>query len=151
MSDTKDSTNKRPLDTTHMQEKLKGDNFPQDWEGFLDDDIRNFFDNLLNETGQKKSEIIRKANLSRTYGYQLMEGRRRGKRDYYLLIALAMSLDLKTTQRMLSVTQCGALHPLIKRDAAVIFAINHGYDSAKTYDFMCSLGLTPLDDGADSE
>ena len=42
MSDTKDSTNKRPLDTTHMQEKLKGDNFPQDWEGFLDDDIRNF-------------------------------------------------------------------------------------------------------------
>ena len=39
--------------------------------------------------------------------------------------------DLKTTQRMLSVTQCGALHPLIKRDAAVIFAINHGYDSAK--------------------
>ena len=80
-----------------------------------------------------------------------MEGRRRGKRDYYLLIALAMSLDLKTTQRMLSVTQCGALHPLIKRDAAVIFAINHGYDSIKTYEFMCSLGLPPLEDGAESE
>ncbi|HHX54292.1 MAG TPA: hypothetical protein GX704_05210 [Clostridiales bacterium] len=151
MNDKKDTTNKRSLDTTHMQEKLKGETFPQDWENFLDDDIRNFFDELLNETGQKKSDIIRKANLSRTYGYQLMEGRRRGKRDYYLLIALAMSLDLKTTQRMLSVTQCGALHPLIKRDAAVIFAINHGYDSIKTYEFMCSLGLPPLEDGAESE
>ena len=88
MSGRGDKENKRPLDTTHMQEKLKGDFFPQNWEEFLDDDIRSFFDALLNETGQKKSEIIKKANLSRSYGYQLMEGRRRGKRDYYLLIGL---------------------------------------------------------------
>ena len=150
MSDTNDNLKKKPLDTVYMQNRLKGDSFPQDWEEFLDDDIRNFFDELLNESGQKKGDVIRKANLSRTYGYQLMEGRRKGKRDYYLLIALAMSLDLKTTQRMLSVTQCGPLHPLIKRDAAVIFAINHGYDCAETYTFMDSLGLAPLDDGAEN-
>lgn len=148
MRNAGDNKNKQPLDTSHMQEKLKGDSFPQDWDEYLNDDIRSFFDTLLNETGQRKSEIIRRANLSRTYGYQLMAGRRRGKRDFYLLIALAMSLDLKTTQRMLAVTQSGALHPLIKRDAAVIFAINHGYDCFKTFDFMCSLGLPPLDDGA---
>ena len=82
---TEDSR-RRSLDTKLMQEKLKGDSFPDNWNGFLDDDIRAFFDELLNQTGQKKSEIIRKANLSRTYGYQIMEGRRLGKRDYYLLI-----------------------------------------------------------------
>lgn len=151
MSKTNDDMNRKPLDTQLMQEKLKGDTFPQNWGEFLDDNIRVFFDDLLNQTGQKKSEIIRKANLSRVYGYQLMEGRRRGKRDYYLLIAIAMSLDLKTTQRMLAVAQYGALHPLIKRDAAVIFAINHGYDNIKTYDFMFSLGVAPLDDGAENE
>lgn len=151
MNDKKGELDNRVLDTKHMQEKLKGDSFPQNWEEFLDDDIRSFFDALLKELGQKKSEIIRRANLSRVYGYQLMEGRRRGKRDYYLLIALAMSLDLKTTQRMLSVTKCGALHPLIKRDAAVIFAINHGYDILQTYEFMCSVGLSPLEDGAENE
>ena len=151
MNDAKKNKNGRTLDTIHMQEKLKGDFFPQDWDEFLNDDIRDFFDTLLYETGQKKSEIIRKTNLSRTYGYQLMEGRRKGKRDYYLLIALAMSLDLKTTQRMLSVTQCDALHPLVKRDAAVIFAINHGYDCFKTLCFMESLGITPLEDGSEKE
>ena len=151
MSKTNDEINKKPLDTQLMQERLKGDTFPENWGEFLDDNIRVFFDELLNQTGQKKSEIIRSANLSRVYGYQLMEGRRRGKRDYYLLIAIAMSLDLKTTQRMLAVAQYGALHPLIKRDAAVIFAINHGYDNVKTYDFMFSLSLPPLDDGADNE
>ena len=151
MRNTEDNKGRPPLDTFRMQEKLKGDSFPQDWDEYLDDDIRSFFDTLLSETGQKKSEVIKRANLSRTYGYQLMEGRKRGKRDYYLLIALAMSLDLKTTQRMLSVAQCGALHPLIKRDAAVIFALNHGYDTIKTFEFMCSRGLPPLDDGADRE
>lgn len=150
MSINKHEANRKSLDTVHMHERLKGDSFPKDWDEFLDDDIRNFFDELLNKTGQKKSDIIRKATLSRVYGYQLMEGRRRGKRDYYLLIALAMSLDLKTTQRMLSVTQCGALHPLIKRDAAIIFAINHGYDILKTFEFMHSLGLPPLDDGSEN-
>ncbi len=150
MSSAEDSR-KRALDTIQMQEVLKGDSFPEDWEEYLNDDIRSFFDTLLQETGMKKSEVIRRANLSRVYGYQLMEGRRKGRRDYYLLIALAMSLDLKTTQRMLSVTQCGSLHPLIKRDAAVIFAINHGYDIEKTYSFMLSVGLPPLDDGTEGE
>ena len=151
MADTNSGAKGKNLDTTQMQSRLKGDSFPEDWDDFLDDSIKNFFDELLTETGQKKGEVIRKANLSRTYGYQLMEGRRRGKRDYYLLIALAMALDLKTTQRMLSVTQSGPLHPLIKRDAAVIFAINHGYDIVETYTFMSSLGLTPLDDGTEEE
>ena len=150
MSDSNEPEKKKSLDTIYMQNRLKGDSFPQDWEEFLDEDIRKFFDELLEKTGQKKGDVIRKANLSRTYGYQLMEGRRKGKRDYYFLIALAMSLDLKTTQRMLSVTRCGPLHPLIKRDAAVIFAINHGYDVLQTYSFMTSLGLAPLDDGAEN-
>ncbi len=151
MSEPNGNPKGKTLDTTYMHNRLKGDSFPEDWDEFMDEDIRIFFDTLLNETGQKKGEVIRKANLSRTYGYQLMEGRRRGKRDYYLLIALAMSLDLKTTQRMLSVTQSGSLHPLIKRDAAVIFAINHGYDIVETYTFMSTLGLPPLDDGTENE
>lgn len=141
---------KNILDTFHMQEKLKGDSFPDNFDEFLNDDIRMFFNELFEKTKLKKSEIIRKANISRTYGYQIMEGRRMGKRDYYLLIAIAMKLDLKTTQRMLAIANCGPLHPLIKRDAAIIFAINHGYDNEKIYDFMCALDLAPLDDGTES-
>ena len=140
---------KESLNTQAMNEKLKGDVFPADWEDFLDEDIRSFFDELLFESGQKKSEIIQKANIPRTYWYQLMEGRRRGKRDYYILIGIAMGLDLKTVQRMLAVTRCGGLHSLIKRDAAIIFAINHGYDPIRTYDFMCAVGVDPLDDGTE--
>jgi len=137
-----------PSESTVMNGILRGDVFPQNWDDFLADDVRVFFDELLYKTGMKKSEIIQTANIPRTYGYQLMEGRRRGKRDYYILIALAMKLDLRTTQRMLGVTQCGPLHSLVKRDAAIIFSINHGYTPNRTYEFMTELGMAPLDDGS---
>ena len=149
MADTEHG--KKPLNTNIMQDRLKGDSFPVDWGEFLDDDIRAFFDELIELKGKRRSDVIRKANIARSFGYQIMEGRRRGNRDYYLSIAIALSLDLSTTQRMLAVTRSGALHPLIKRDAAVIFAINHGYDNDKTYGFMCELSLPPLDTGLEEE
>jgi hypothetical protein len=136
------------LDTQAMMHRLNEEVFPDgDWQGFLDPDIRDFFDELFLATGLVRSAIIRDANISRTYGYQIMDGTRIGKRDYYLSIAFAMRLDLRTTQRMLAVTATGGLHALIKRDAAIIFAINHGYDTLRLYEFLTELNLPPLDTG----
>jgi hypothetical protein len=135
-------------DTEIMMNLLEKEDFPTgDWGNFLDPDIRDFFDELFFEMDLQRSVIIRDANISRTYGYQLMDGTRVGKRDYYLSIAIAMKLDLKTTQRMLSVTNCSRLYPLIKRAAAIIFAINHKYDNIKLYEFLKELELAPLDTG----
>lgn len=143
-------TEKRQLDTQSVMNQLKGDRFPEgDWENFLDSDVRDFFDELFLESGCRRSDVIRKAGISRTYGYQIMDGTRVGKRDYYVSIAVAMGLDLRMTQRMLAVSNNGGLHPLIKRDAAIIFAINHGYDNDKLYEFLVELDLEPLDTGID--
>ena len=139
------------LDTQLMMSRLKGESFPDFPDdgntGFLDPNIRDFFDELFFKMKLSRSAVIRDANISRTYGYQIMDGTRVGKRDYYLAIAFAMKLDLTTTQRMLAVTSSGALHALLKRDAAIIFAINHEYDNLKLYEFLLELDLPPLDTG----
>lgn len=133
-------------DTERMMNKLKSDSFDGFSAGeFIDDDIAGFFAVLFQQTGAQKSDVIQKANIDRNYGYQIFNGIRVAERDYYLRIALAMRLDLRTTQRMLAVVGRSALHPLIKRDAAVIFAINNGYDNDRVYDFLCELGLPPLE------
>jgi hypothetical protein len=138
------------LDTQAMLNQLKGEVFPNEaFSSFLDPDIRDFFDELFLATGLSRSAVIRDATISRTYGYQIMDGTRIGKRDYYLAIAFAMHLDLRTTQRMLAVTSAGSLHPLIKRDAALIFALNHGYDNLRLYELMRETGLAPLDTGVE--
>lgn len=135
--------NDNTLDTNAMSQKLKGDSFPED--AFLNSDVKLFFDELFAQTELSKSDIIREANLPRTYGYQIFDGTRAAQRDYYLRIALAMKLDLRTTQRLLAVAKAGALHSLIKRDAAIIFAINHGYDNIDIHDFLTGMDLAPLD------
>ena len=134
------------LDSKVMNQKLMSNTFPDGGQGvFLDNDIKSFFDDLLLSLSIKKSDVIRNANIARTYGYQIFDGSRIASRDYYLRIAIAMKLDLRTTQRMLAVTQTGGLHSLIRRDAAIIFAINNLYDNVRTYDFMLELGLVPLE------
>ncbi|MDR3070321.1 MAG: hypothetical protein LBU38_04845 [Propionibacteriaceae bacterium] len=134
---------------------LKSDHFPTaDGEGkasgsFLPS-VKEFFDDVFRETRLQRSDVIRKAGISRTYGYQIMDGTRRGKRDYYIAIAFAMELDLRTTQRLLAVTECGSLHPLVKRDAALIHAIHNKYDLLRLYTFLLELELLPLDTGTES-
>ena len=138
------------LNSVRVNQILKGDSFPNDDEStFMDSNIAAFFDDLLSKTNQTKGDIIRDANIPRTYGYQILNGSRIAHRDYYLCIAIAMKLDLRTTQRLLAVTQAGGLHSLIKRDAAIIFAINHGYSNIEAYDFMRELGLEPLEKDCD--
>jgi len=141
------------IDTAAMMNQLKGDEFPDRdsfvGRGFLEEDVRLFFNELFEDGGLSRSDVIRDAHISRAYGYQLLNGNRVGKRDYYLSIAVAMRLDLRTTQRLLAVTCCGSLHALLRRDAAVIFAINHGYDNIQLYEFLTELGLKPLETRTD--
>jgi len=129
-----------------MMNRLKGGSFPVGAEAdFLDCDPKEFFDKLFHTMGLRRSDIIRQANIGRTYGHQILNGTRKGGRDYYLSIAIAMHLDLSMTQRMLAVTGAGDLHPLIQRDAAVIYAINHNWDNTQLWTFMKEKGIEPLD------
>jgi len=144
--DIKSKSDLEPGQSKRYDAQLKGDKFP---ELFPELTIQDYFDILLDKKGMKKSSVIKRANISREYGYQLMAGSRRGKRDYYICIALAMNLDLSETNRLLALTGCGALYSTVKRDAAAMFAINHGYDLDKTYDFFCELNLPPLATGLD--
>jgi hypothetical protein len=104
-----------------------------------------FFERLFTKTGLRKSSVIRQANISRSYGYQIIDGSRIAKRDYYIAIAIAMNLDLATTQWLLAITETGVLYRPLKRDAAIIFAIQHGYDHWELYELLRALKLPPLD------
>lgn len=94
---------------------------------------------LLQQAGMSASEWIAAADLSKSYGYQVLRGERTPGRDILLRTALSLRLDLKATQRLLAVGGCGALYPKIRRDAAVIFAINQKMTLLETEDLVVSL------------
>ena len=142
---------KELLNTKSVVSQSAEENSPDDdWRIIYDDSrIQDFFDALFKDRGYKPSDIIRKAEMSRVVGYQIIDGKRVGRRDHYLSIAIAMKLDLLTTQRLLTVVERGTLNPNIKRDAAIIQAIEQGYDNDKLFDFLLSLDLEPLYTGCD--
>ena len=65
-------------------------------------------------------------------------------RDILLRTALVLQLSLQETQRLLALGDCGALYPKVRRDAAVIFALNHKMTLLETEELLVSLSEASL-------
>lgn len=100
--------------------------------------------NLLEQAGLSAPEWIAAADISKSYAYQVLRGERTPGRDILLRTALVLRLSLKEVQRLLAVGGCGALYPKIRRDAAVIFALNQHMTLLETEDLLVSLSERSL-------
>lgn len=94
---------------------------------------------LLEKAGLSAPEWMTAADVSKSYGYQILRGERVPGRDILLRTALALGLSLKETQRLLAVGGCGALYPRVRRDAAVIFALNQKMTLLQAEELLSSL------------
>ncbi|MCD7948872.1 MAG: hypothetical protein LUG12_01245 [Erysipelotrichaceae bacterium] len=93
--------------------------------------------NMLLETHHTtKAKVIQKSTLDRTYGYQIFDGTKHPSQNKILMLALAFSLDLHDTNVLLTLSKNQNLYPKLKRDALIIFAINHHYDVLKTNELL---------------
>lgn len=94
---------------------------------------------ILEKAKMSVSEWIAGANISKSYGYQILRGERTPGRDILLRTALVVQLSLKDTQRLLAVGGCGALYPKVRRDTVVIFALNQKMTLLETEELISSL------------
>lgn len=95
-----------------------------------------YLDILCEEKSIKKSEIIKKTNLDRTYAYQIFNGTKTPSQDKVIQIALALSLDLHDTNNLLTLSKNKVLYPKIKRDALIILCLNKQYNLFKTNELL---------------
>ena len=63
-----------------------------------------YFEALRKKYKLKKSDIIKKANIDRTYGYQIINGTRNPDKDKVICLALSMKLTLDETNHLLSLS-----------------------------------------------
>ena len=99
---------------------------------------------LCKNSGNVPEQVIRNASIERTYGHQLFNGTRKPSRDKVIQLAFGFKMDLEATQKLLQIAQKSALYPKIKRDAAIIYCIQHHQDVLDTQSLLQSLGLTLL-------
>ena len=95
--------------------------------------------NLLDRADISASDWITATDISRSYGYQILRGERIPGRDILLRTALALHLSVEEAQRLLTLGGCAALYPRLRRDAAVIFALNQSLSLLETERLLSSL------------
>jgi hypothetical protein len=99
---------------------------------------------LCKDRNAVPQHIIEKADIERTYGHQLFNGTRTPSRDKVLQLAFGFELDFDETQKLLTVARKSILYPKIKRDAVIIYALNHGYDIVAVQTSLFDLSLPAL-------
>ncbi|HRX58881.1 MAG TPA: helix-turn-helix transcriptional regulator [Eubacteriales bacterium] len=78
---------------------------------------------LCTQTGDSRGQVIARAGIDRTYGYQLFNGTRKPSREKAIQLAFGFRLDLEQTQQLLRAAGKNPLEPRFKRDAAIIYCI----------------------------
>jgi len=78
---------------------------------------------LLQEKGLRKSQVIKNAEISEIYGYQIFSGVRVPERKKLLCIALAMELNIEQTQQLLKSAGYSQLYVKLPFDSIVLYGL----------------------------
>ena len=89
-------------------------------------------------------QVIRRANLEKSYGHQLFSGKRNPSRDTVLQLAFAMDADLSQVQEMLRIAHRSLLYPRIKRDTVIIYCLHNHISLVDTQIILEDLNLPLL-------
>ena len=105
-----------------------------------------YINEILLEKDLEKSDIIRDAQIPRTYAYQIFQGSKQAGRDKILQLAIAMKLNLEETNRLLTVAHHNHLYAKQQRDAILIFGISTQYSLIKIKELLDDIHHEPLRD-----
>ncbi len=99
-----------------------------------------YLQQLLDEKGFERAAVVREAGINDTFGYQIFMGQRGASRDKVLQLAFAMALSLKEANRLLQAAGANELYCKDRRDAIIIFCLDHGYRLQKANEELYRFG-----------
>ena len=98
----------------------------------------------MQEKGASAQDMIARTGIERSYYYHILTGSKLPGRNMVLRICLALELPLDETGRMLSLAGAGALYARVRRDALLIFALQHKLGMQAANDLLLTQGEAAL-------
>ncbi len=117
--------------TTQLLKELENFNTFEEYENanrdsMISKNLSEYLTDLLNERKLTKAEVIRKAELSDGYSYQIFSGLKTApKRDKLICLSIGMGLSVNETNSVLKIAGLSPLYPKIKRDSIIIINMNN--------------------------
>lgn len=134
------------MTTDELMESLSDENcslddyFSDNDDSFVNEDIKEFWENLIAKNGRSKSNIINKADFSYCYFYDIINGRKMPTKDKVVRLSLAMRLTLEECQKALKISGRSALYPRVHRDSILIYALEHQLTIFRTDELLKKYG-----------
>ena len=86
-------------------------------------DLSKLLAELLASKGLRKSQVIRNAELSEIYSYQIFSGVRVPERKKLLCLAIGMELNIEQTQYLLKCAGYAPLYVKLPADSVVLYGL----------------------------
>ena len=106
--------------------------------------LSELLEQLLAEKGLKKSQVIKNAELSEVYGYQIFSGIRIPDRKKLLALAVGMGLNIEQTQKLLKSAGYPPLYAKLPMDSIVLFGLCKGLGVVEINELLYEYELETL-------
>ena len=107
-------------------------------------DLAQLLAELLARKGLKKSQVIKNAELSEVYGYQIFSGLRMPERKKLLCLAVAMELNIDEAQQLLKCAGYSQLYVKIPFDSVVLYGLCKGLSVVEINELLYKYDLETL-------
>lgn len=108
------------------------------------DTLSQMLKRLLADKGLKKSAVIKAAEMSEVYGYQIFSGLRVPERNKLLCLAVAMKLNIDELQALLKAAGYSQLYVKLPFDSIVLYGICKGLSVIEVNELLYEYGLETL-------
>lgn len=107
-------------------------------------DLAELLTELLQRKGLKKSHVIKNAELSEIYGYQIFSGARMPERKKLLCLAVSMELNIDEVQQLLKCAGYPQLYVKKPFDSVVLYGFCKGLSVVEINELLYKYGLETL-------
>lgn len=136
-------------DTSKLLEELQGYEafrqfYNENRDYLISEKLSDYLKQLVEQKQLKKTEIIRRSELSDVYAYQIFSGLRVPERKKLLCLALAMDLTIEETQQLLRCSGYSTLYVKLPFDSVVLYALCNHLSVMDTNALLFEYGLETL-------
>ncbi|MBQ6718481.1 MAG: XRE family transcriptional regulator [Clostridia bacterium] len=110
----------------------------------IKDTLSEMLEQLLVKKGLKKSAVIKEAEMSEVYGYQIFSGLRIPERNKLLCLAIAMKLNIDEMQTLLKTAGYSPLYVKLPFDSIVLYGVCKGMSVVEINELLYEYGLDTL-------
>lgn len=133
--------------TEELLERLLATTTPDAYLADAPTDDRSLGDylmDLIDDKGLSRADVVRGSTVNSTFVYQIFNGTRNVSRDNAIKIAFGAHCTLREAQRLLRHAGVSELWCKNRRDAIIIYCLEHGLSLSECDDELYRLGEATL-------